>query len=277
MLMKSEMDTIEGIEKIADLPFYSEGPVVDRYDAIYCTTLRGGSILKIDPVGNRTEWARSACPNGQFILSNGDHVVCDSLLAEVKRFGPDGSFIKHEVREFCAREKIFTPNDVIADSQGNIYFTDSIRYSGKVFFVGYNGREGVVAADLDYPNGLVLSKDEKCLYVAESFGNRILKIDLGKRERIMDPVLFVNLPAHPSGKKEDNLPDGLAIDEAGNIWVAHHGLGAIYCYAADGRHLRSIKTGLVLTSNLSFLDSRTLIVTGGHAEPGPGALLKIHI
>ena len=266
------------LEKIARLPFYTEGPVRDSQGNVYCSTLSGGTILKIDLENRIKEWAYSNCPNGQTILPNDDHLICDAKLAAVRRFDSNGKFIKNEIEKYCDGLELHCPNDITTDNEENIYFTDSIRSAGKVCFAGAKGGQAIIVENLDYPNGLVLSSNQKILYVAESYENRILKINLespGIKKGNVE--VFVELPVNVSGKKEDNLPDGLALDYDGNIWVAHYGMQSIHKISPEGKLLLSIDTGMPLTSNLFFLNPETIIVTGGYGEPGPGGLFRIFL
>lgn len=262
------------VEKILDLPGYTEGPVMDGEGNCFFTTLSGGVVYKLPAGGELAPWARSACPNGQVILDNGDHLVCDSQLAAVIRFNRQGQYLKNEISGRCGGAPIAVPNDIITDKQGNIYFTDSIRYQGKIGFIGRDGRQKLVDENLDYPNGLALSAEEQFLFVAESYKNRILKYSLrspGNREGACE--VFADLPRNPSGQATGNLPDGIKVDEKGRLWVAHYGMGALQLLSPEGKLLDTIDTGLPLTSNL-FLAGKHLLITGGYGEPGPGALLR---
>lgn len=266
------------IKKIGDLPFYTEGPAMDSKGNIYCTTLSGRTILKIDAENKITEWAYSECPNGQIVLPDDDHLVCDVKLAAVRRFDSNGRFIKNEIEKYCADIEVYCPNDLITDSSGNIYFTDSVRDKGKVCFLGINGEQSILADNLDYPNGLVLSVDQKTLYVAESYKNRIIKIALESAGKMKDSIdVFTDLPKSSSGKETDNLPDGLTLDQDTNLWVAHYGMQAIHKLSPEGKLLTSIDTNMPLTSNLFFCDSQTIVVTGGYGEPGPGGLFEVFL
>ena len=264
------------VTHLADLPFYTEGPAVDAANNFYCTTLKGGTIVKIDSNGTLSEWAKATCPNGQIILPNGDHLVCDSATGYVIRFDPFGKLIGNETKKIIESREVQVPNDLITDRLGNLYFTDSIRHEGKIFYLGVDGEERVFAENLDYPNGLVLSSDEKTLFVAESYTNRILQFNLDKPGYVKSEMtVLANLPSHQSGNIIDNLPDGLAMNAQGEIAVAHYGMGAFQLLSAEGLLDSTVLTGLPKTSNLIFLTETTLLVTGGYAEPGPGALLKI--
>jgi gluconolactonase len=266
------------IEKVADLPFYTEGPAIDSIGNIYYTTLSGGSILKMDGQGEITEWALSACPNGQIVLPGGDHLICDVQLGAIRRFDAHGRYIRDEIRGNCAGIELYSPSDLIADSDQNIYFTDTIRHKGKVCFLGADGQQRILLDNLDCPNGLVLSADQKMLYVAESYKNRVIKIDLVSTGWAKgDAEALAGLPGHPSGREQDNLPDGVTLDDNGNLWVAHYGMQAIHKLSPGGALLLSIDTTLPFTSNLVFANKHTLIVTGGYGEPSPGALFKIYL
>jgi gluconolactonase len=270
------------VTKLLDLPFYTEGPAIDTVGNYFFSALTGGFIGKIDQTGKFSKWATGTCPNGQVTLANGEHWLCDSLEPGIARYDASGTSKGFHVVGSCAGNQVTAANDLIIDSAGNLYFTDSIREDGKVFFKAIDGKELVVASGLDYPNGLVLSQDEKCLFVAESYGNRILVIELtepgiaGK-----SPGVFSELPCHPSGNVIDNLPDGMAIDLQGRLWIAHYGMQAIQVLAPDGDFLFSVDTTLPLTSNLCFQQDtpskKILLVTGGYGEPGPGAVLLVTV
>ncbi|RRB07484.1 SMP-30/gluconolactonase/LRE family protein [Larkinella rosea] len=270
------------IKKLLDLPYYTEGPAVDQEGNLFFSTLTGGAIGRLDRQGNYSVWAKTACPNGQVILPDGTHWVCDPKQAAVSVFNAKGEFQETVVQGVCANKVVESPNDLIIDSHQNLYFTESIRTDGKVFFVGSDGHERVVADGIDYANGIALSRDERFLYVAESFKNRVLVIELAEPGiPKTKPKVFANLPVHRSGKPTDNLPDGLAVDHAGNVWVAHYGMQAIQVLTARGDWQFSIDTTLPLTSNLCFLEDtaqrQTLLVTGGSGEPGPGGVVQVTV
>ncbi|MGN6268231.1 MAG: SMP-30/gluconolactonase/LRE family protein [Ginsengibacter sp.] len=255
-------------------PFYTEGPVIDECGNFYFTNLSGGEIMKVNHKGEIVTWATSICPNGQSILNNGDHLVCDSKQAALIRYNKDGNFLSREIDGFCGGEIIRVPNDVITSKKGNIYFTDSVRHDGKVGCIDTSGKQSIIARNLDYPNGLALSNDGKTLFVAESYKNRILAIELKKDHSIGNARIVADLPKHPSNNIVNNLPDGIKVDEKDNIWVAHYGMGKVQILSASGEIVQSISTEFNLTSNL-FIKNNHVIITGGFAEPGPGAFVEI--
>ena len=262
--------------QLIPLPYYTEGPAIDSEGNVYCTTLSGGTILKFTEANDCSSWARSECPNGQFINDHDEHLVCDSKASTVSRYSRDGKLLEQVISGTCKTEKISVPNDLVQDLSGGIYFTDSIRSAGKLCYISADGRESIVAAGLDYPNGLVLSPDNKAIFLAESYKNRILVI------RLRDPgiaedgyKLFAALPSQQN-KNDHNLPDGIAMDSKGQLWVAHYGMQALQVISPEGKLIRSVPVPFPLVSNVTIQkDEKLIIVTGGFAEPGPGALLKL--
>jgi gluconolactonase len=269
------------VEEIAALPFYTEGPVIGNDGNVYVTTLSGGGILRIDAAGRVSEWARSTWPNGQAVLPDGDHLICDCKQGAISRFSPEGIFREHVLQGRCAGQPVHTPSDIIIEQGAGFYFSDGIRESGAVFFAGMNGIQQVVARNMDAPNGLALSAGRDMLYIAESYRNRILRVKLrepGIAEG--EPEVWCDLPQNPSGGTTAQLPDGLKLDSEGRLWVAHYGMGALQVISPGGRLLGTIDTRLPLTSNLLLMEEKdrvTVIVTGGYGEPSPGAVMKIII
>lgn len=277
------MNITANIETITTLDFYTEGPGLDPAGNLYFTTLTGGVILRIDPEGEVSTWAQLKCPNGQRILPNGHHLVCETGMQAVIELDDQGQQISYKARKVCAGYAFEAPNDLIVDDQGGIYFTDSVRHRGQVFYIDKNGREKRVLSQLDYPNGIALSPAGRRLLVAESYTNRILVVELSEPGIPKQPYeVFTDLPANPlppdpkNMPNTANLPDGIAFDGQGRLWVAHYGMGALQVISRSGEHLASVPTGIPATSNLCFTpDFKAVYVSGGSGEPGPGMIHKL--
>jgi gluconolactonase len=80
--------------------------------------------------------------------------------------------------------------------------------------------------------------------------------------------VFADLPF-----KEGACPDGLALDDQGNLYVAHYGTGHVLVLDPEGRLIKTLPAGSVSVSNLVFggEDNKELFITGGSGgfdEPG---------
>lgn len=265
------------IRTLVHSDFYTEGPVIDENGNFFFTTLAGGKIMKIDRDRTVSVWAETSCPNGQRILSNGSHLVCDSEEGKVVRFNASGKRVEDIACGEIEGVSIRTPNDLVVDEGTGFYFTDSVRHSGAVYFIGNDGSKSLVASNLDYPNGICLSRNKTKLFIAESYQNRILVVEL-KAPGVSGsaPEVFCELPWNTENTETGNLPDGIIMDNIGRIWVAHYGMQAVHVIFPQGEIIASYDTGIPLTSNLCFTKEKNgIIVTGGTGEPGPGKINRL--
>jgi len=255
-----------------DTEFYTEGPVIDSYGNVYVTNLLGGRIIKIDSDIILEDWVECESPNGQFMSANGDHWVCNTLTSKIVVFDNNGNY------SYCAFDgtkgniKVVSPNDLWVEPDGSFYFTDSVRECGQVVFVDVNREVHLICTGLDYPNGIVLDKVNNRLFVAESYQNRILSIDLAEARSM--PSVWLDLPMNSNQKQVGNLPDGLALDQKGNLWIAHYGMGQVYRVDIISKKCFGFDVGFPLSSNICVQNGR-LILTGGVSEPKGGKIRMI--
>lgn len=257
---------------IVDFDFYTEGPAVDDHGYLYFTDLAGKSIWCYRN-GLINRWASGVRPNGQCLMENGDHLVCDSEESVILQFDREGILIKKWEYDQIGRLKVRCPNDICVSNDGQgFYFTDSVRHTGAVYYQSLEGSCSVVTDDIDFANGITIDPEDRYLMVAESYANRIIKIDLKEPGiRNGSHEVFATLPFNPENKETGNLPDGIRLDLYGRLWVAHYGMQQVHVLSAEGELLISYDTGIPLTSNLSFAENG-IFVTGGWGEPGPGAV-----
>jgi len=271
--------------KVLDTKFYTEGPGLDRAGNLYFTTLQGKVVLKRDADGKVSQWAALTCPNGQRIMEDGSHLICETGEKSIVKLDDQGALMETMVHMNCGGYPFEAPNDLILDKDEGLYFTDSVRYIGQVFYISKKGEEKRVLSDLDYPNGIAISADGQNLFIAESYTNRILTVRLEEPGIPMGkPEVFAELPFNPSPPDSNrmpftsNLPDGIAFDDTGFLWVAHYGMGALQVLNPDGSLERTVPTGIPATSNLIFDSTfENIYVTGGSSEPGPGMVHKVII
>ena len=121
-------------EVVLDLDFYTEGPVVDREGNLFFTDLAGQRIWRWKD--NICEvWANGTRPNGQVILEDGSHLICDSVAGWVAHHDKEGKIISKLGSGLIDNVTVQCPSDIDADQHG-FYFTDSVRHRGVVFYVG---------------------------------------------------------------------------------------------------------------------------------------------
>ena len=255
---------------------YSEGVVIDYDGNIYFSHQK--IITVVTPDGKDRTWAETGQPNGHKILADGTHLVCDATHHAVLRLDAEGKMLKPASKE-CNGKPLRGPNDLTLDPAGGFYFTDpggsgASKPIGTIHYVDPSGKTHLVAGGLAYPNGIVLTADGKRLLVAESQKNRILLYELQAPGKASPMKVFADLPAK-EGEQIDNQPDGICLDVAGNLYVAHYGMGQVQVLDPSGKLIRRYSGGNLTTSNCAFggpnLDQ--LFVTGGK----PGALFRLDL
>jgi gluconolactonase len=147
-------------------------------------------------------------------------------------------------------------SDIVGDMKGGVYVTESPTSS--IFYLSASGKLSRVANDVQNANGITLSPDEKTLYVTNP-ASGILAYDVQADGTIRNRRNFV---------KPEGGQDGLAVDEAGRLYIASQ-LG-VQVFSADGHHLGLIPTPRG-TTTLAFAgpDKKTLFVIG-RGNDGPG-------
>jgi gluconolactonase len=162
------------------------------------------------------------------------------------------------------------PNDLVIKSDGSIYFTD-IRANTKSS--DFNPPEGVthtgvyrikdgklelLVSDLEAPNGIAFSPDEKVLYVNDIRAKKVWRYDVAADGKISAGKIFIDM----NSDTRPGLPDGMKVDVQGNVWDS--GPGGIWIISPQGKHLGTILTPERL-SNLAWGDDdgKTIYTTGG--------------
>lgn len=240
---------------------FLEGPVFDGAGNLYVTDIPFGRVFRIDPKG---EWDLVAQwdgePNGMKFLSERELLVTDYKNGLVALDIASG-----QVRPYLERrnsERFKGVNDLVFDSRGNLYFTDQGQTglhdpTGRVYRLGPDGRLDQLLSNVPSPNGIVLSNDERFLFVAATRGNCVWRMPLLADGSVAKAGQFFTSYG-PSG------PDGLAIDEGGQLLVANPGLAYVWVlgHRAEPQEVLTGEPGTSVT-NLAFggPDRRTLFCT----------------
>jgi gluconolactonase len=275
------------IEKIADDLKWSEGPLWDaRTRSLLFSDIPRNVVMRwnadkgVSVFLERSGYTGAAPFTGKEPGSNGltfdpqgRLTLCQHGDRRVSRREADGTMVALAV-DFNGK-KLNSPNDLVYDDRGNLYFTDppyglpgtfkdptkELPFQG-VYRVVKDGGIALASQELEAPNGLAFSPDYKTLYVANSQSNA---------------AIWKAFPVRPDGslgesrlfhdatklfKQGDGVPDGLKVDVHGNVFAT--GPGGVLVLTADGRLLGRILTG-VPTANVAFgEDGATLFITANH-------------
>ena len=275
------------IQKIADDLKWSEGPLWDaRTQTLLFSDIPQNVIMKWHPEKGVSRFLERSGYTGAELFTGyepgsngltfdlqGRLTLCQHGDRRVSRREADGTMVPLAVG-FNGR-KLNSPNDLVFDAQGNLYFTDppfglpkqfddpgkELPFNG-VFRVAKDGTITAVITDLEAPNGLGFSPDYKTLYVANARATSpIWKAYAVQPDGSLDKGrVFADSSA--LYKQGDGVPDGLKVDVHGNVFAT--GPGGVLVYAPDGTLLGRILTG-VPTANVAFgEDGATLFIAANH-------------
>ena len=207
---------------------------------------KGTSVFKM-PTGGA---------NGHTRDTAGRMISCEGLNRRVTREEKDGSITV--VCNNYQGKRINKPNDVVAASDGSIYFTDpwniadlqqawDLDYNGVYRVSADLGTVSLLTRDLYLPNGLAFSTDEKIMYIGDSRRRQIVAFDVMPNGLLANQTqrVFVDLKGQEPGG-----PDGFKVDTLGNVYTG--GPGGIYIVDKLGRKLGRIVHGQPQTTNIAF-------------------------
>ncbi|HEY8788288.1 MAG TPA: SMP-30/gluconolactonase/LRE family protein [Actinopolymorphaceae bacterium] len=226
-------------ERVATGAGWAEGPVwLPDLGQVWFSDIKGNRILAFDEAGGSLDVAVVAAeyPNGRTLDRAGRIVQCSHGRRQVELLDLDGTATALVTRTDGADGPRFnSPNDVVVDSHGIIWFTDPAYglqspgegHGGEMEYGGCHvfrldpatGAISTVITDMVRPNGLAFSNDESILYVADSAraqghgeDHGIRAYDVTTDGRCENGRSFAQI--------EQGVPDGFRVDHHGNIWTS---------------------------------------------------------
>ena len=203
------------------------------------------------PMGYSIDWL----PDGQLLVT-GD---------KLRRQQPDGSMVVHAEQR---------ANEIVVDGRGNIYLNgadfDFVAGAppqpGYITLVTPDGQLRQVADDIQFPNGMVITPDERTLIISESFAGRLSAFDIDADAGLSDRRVFADGLA----------PDGICLDAEGAVWV---GTGFSVSRVAEGgqvlQRVELPENRAPFAVMLGGADRRTLFILTAEWRPADGHVANL--
>ncbi len=204
-----------------------EGPRVDAEDRLYFSDVQNGGVFRRAPEGSiETVVPKRRGVGGIALHADGGIVISGRNICHVR----DG-----ETRVLFDLEDVPGFNDLFADAEGRVitgsmrsnpFDAESPRTAGECYRIEAEGKGAPLYDDVSLTNGIGFSPDGRILYHSDTAPNRVLAHDVDEEGVCSGRRVFASAPR--------GMPDGLAVDEAGCVWVAAYGGGCATRFTPDG-------------------------------------------
>ena len=271
------------IEKLAEGFNWSEGPAWYQ-DSVVFSDVPENVIYRwkegqpkaevfLKPSGGieSTPEFREPGSNGLAVDAEGRLIICQHGARRIARLESDGR--QTPLAERFDGKRFNSPNDLALRKNGDIYFTDppyglagldesplkELPYNG-VYRVTPKGEVTLLTKEINFPNGIAFSPDEKRLYVAVSDGKkpRIMAFAVQEDGSLANGGVFFDAEYLKGGGRKGSC-DGMTVDKHGNVFAT--GPGGVLVISPDGTLLGTINTGQA-TGNCTWGDDgSTLYIT----------------
>jgi len=252
--LRELVDADSAVESIGSGFIFTEGPIWHAEEEFLLFSDMPGDVRRRwSEADGVTEIMRpSNKANGVVYDADGNLLVCEHVTSSLVKERPDGT--RETLATHFRGKELNSPNDVITRSDGTIYFSDPWYGRMPVFGIererelGFQGvymiRPGatelelIVAEDeFEMPNGLCFSPDEKLLYINDTPGAYIKVYDVDDDGTLSNCRMFFE--GIGTGVIEEGIPDGMKVDELGNVWVT--GPKGLWVISPEGEHLGTIE------------------------------------
>ena len=266
------------IEKVATGFIFAEGPMW-KDGKLWFSDVRGNKVRTYEPKTNKVTVVlndsgglKNAPPDKNFGSNamvtdkDGSILLTRMYIGAIEKMDDQGN-----TKPFLSKyqgKRFNSPNDLVFTKDGALWFTDpsfglpkmdadpkkELKYNAVWRYAG--GKLTPMITDMTQPNGIAFSPDEKTLYVSNSMpGMYIRAYDVGADGKLSHPRTLVSWP----GSAPD-VPDGMKVDSAGNLWAT--GPGGVRIISPQGKGLGQLVVPEIV-ANVGFAeDGKTVYLTG---------------
>jgi gluconolactonase len=266
------------IEKVATGFIFTEGPMW-KDGKLWFSDVRGDKVRTFDPKSGKVTvilsdsgGVKNAPPTANFGSNamitdkDGSILLTRMAIGTIERMDDKGN-----LKPFLSKyegKRLNSPNDLVYGPDDALWFTDpsfglpkmdadpkkELKFNAVWRYA--DGKLTPAITDMTQPNGIAFSPDGKTLYVSNSAPQMYVRAyDVGANGKLSNPRMLIQYPG-----TADDVPDGMKVDSAGNIWTT--GPGGVRIISPAGKVLGQIKIPEIV-ANIAFAeDGKTVYLTG---------------
>ncbi|MCW2516972.1 MAG: hypothetical protein JWR11_6014 [Mycobacterium sp.] len=176
---------------------------------LWFSDMLGEAVHTVDAEGSMTTLPLPGrAPSGLGFRPDGTLLIASTEDRQVLRYDGDSVGVIADLHDLVPANL----GDMVVDDAGRAYVGSQARSGGVIARINADDAVAVVADELDFPNGMVITPDQRTLIVAESTARRLTAFTIGTDGALSDRRVFADGLAGP--------PDGLALDAEGGVWVS---------------------------------------------------------
>ncbi|HWY66325.1 MAG TPA: SMP-30/gluconolactonase/LRE family protein [Rhizomicrobium sp.] len=266
------------IEKVAGGFIFIEGPMW-KEGKLWFSDVRGDKVRTYDPktnmvtvILNDSGGVKNAPPDANFGSNamitdkDGSILLTRMAIGTIERMDDKGG-LKPFLSKYQGK-RFNSPNDLVFTKDGALWFTDpsfglpkmdqdpkkELKFNAVFRYAG--GKLTPAVTDMTQPNGIAFSPDEKTLYVSNSMPDMYVRAyDVGPDGKLSNPRKLISYPG-----TANDVPDGMKVDSAGNLWTT--GPGGVRIISPQGKVLGQLVVPEIV-ANVGFAeDGKTVYLTG---------------
>lgn len=200
--------TVDGLTQLATGFCFGEGP---RWfeGLLWFSDMLGEAVHTVDLRGSLTTLSLPGhAPSGLGFRPDGTLLIASGENRQLLRYDGETVTTIADLSDVAPADL----GDMVVDDLGRAYVGSQALHGGVILRVDPDNTVRVVADDLDFPNGIVITADRNTLIVAESIGRRLTAFSIGDSGELFDRRVFAD--------GLDGPPDGISFDADGGVWTS---------------------------------------------------------
>jgi gluconolactonase len=232
------------IKKVQGNFQFTEGPAADMQGNLYFSDVAANKIYKMNTDGEISVFLEPSGHANGLMFENKDKLIVCQMDGKLISINPETKKIT-VLTDNYEGTRYNAPNDLVVDKAGGVFFTDPLfrapqplpQEKHAVYYRSADGKVKKLIDNLKAPNGVILSPDEKTLYVIPSMQKDMWAYSVTSPGKLGEGRVFCEL-SQTEGK-DNSGGDGVSIDSKGNLYITSE-LG-IQVFNVEGKLLGIIK------------------------------------